>query len=123
MNRICTNLRFLRYNRRMTTISASVPLPFCVGRIEMNRLKRPPLVGYAFLGDTEEALAEEEQTKAPKPKGRRAFGYRPEQWPTPGAFWVPVTPTQVKMSNVKARERRISDQDLPSVRTLVLNAY
>jgi hypothetical protein len=106
----------------MTTISAFAPLPRGVGRIEMKRMSRPPLVGYAFLGEPADAQPMPEPSRA-RPKGKRAFGYRPEQWPQPSAFWEPVTPTQIKMSSVKARERSIPDQDLPVVRTLVLNAY
>jgi phage recombination protein Bet len=55
--------------------------------------------------------------------GRSAFGYTPERWPSPKMFGQPVTESQVKMVGVKSRERGIPNEDLPFVRTLVLNAY
>ena len=52
-----------------------------------------------------------------------AFGYTPERWPAPKMFGAPVTESQVKMIRVKARERGISREDIPFIRSLVLNAY
>ena len=55
--------------------------------------------------------------------GRSAFGYTPERWPAPRMFGQPVTESQIKMVGIKSRERGIPNEDLPFVRTLVLNAY
>lgn len=68
------------------------------------------------------AEAAEEQAQEDT-RERAAFGYIPERWPAPKMFGSPVTESQVKMVGVKARERNISQEDLPFVRTLVLNAY
>jgi phage recombination protein Bet len=54
---------------------------------------------------------------------RSAFGYAPERWPSAKMFGEPVTQTQIKMVRAKSRERGIEDEDLPFLRTLVLQAY
>lgn len=54
---------------------------------------------------------------------RGAFGYSPERWPTVPMFGAAVTPLQVKMVGVKARDRGIAPENLPLLRNLVLRAY
>lgn len=56
-------------------------------------------------------------------EARTAFGYSPGRWPTAKMFGSPVTPSQVKMLSVKAKERGIATEHLPFVRSLVLKAY
>jgi phage recombination protein Bet len=59
----------------------------------------------------------------PAPDGKNAFGYVPIRWPLPKMFQDPMTESQVKMQNGKARERSMPEEDLPTVRRLVLEAY
>lgn len=54
---------------------------------------------------------------------RSSFGYTPRRWPTTKMFGAPVTASQVKMTTAKARERGISSEHLPFVRSLVLKGY
>jgi len=60
---------------------------------------------------------------ADAPDGKNAFGYVPVRWPLPKMFQDPATDSQVKMMQGKARERSMPEEDLPTVRRLVLEAY
>lgn len=74
------------------------------------------------------ALAEVAQKAfAPKtqdaPEGKEAFGYVPVRWPLPKMFNDPMTESQRNMMTSKAKERMLPEEDLPTVRRLVVEAY
>lgn len=83
----------------------------------------PEVAKPMALAETQAALEAPAEAPTEDTELRAAFGYTPERWPAPKMFGAPVTESQVKMIGVKARERNISQEDLPFVRTLVLNAY
>lgn len=57
------------------------------------------------------------------PDGKNAFGYVPVRWPLPKMFQDPMTDSQAKMQASKARERTLPEEDLPTIRRLVLESY
>ena len=57
------------------------------------------------------------------PDSKAAFGYVPTRWPLPKMFQDPMTEAQVKMQVAKARERSLPEEDLATVRRLVLESY
>lgn len=57
------------------------------------------------------------------PDGKNAFGYVPVRWPLPKMFSDPMTDSQAKMQASKARERTLPEEDLPTIRRLVLESY
>lgn len=62
-------------------------------------------------------------TKDATPEGKNAFGYVPVRWPLPKMFSDPMTDSQSKMMASKARERTLPEEDLPTIRRLVLESY
>jgi hypothetical protein len=57
------------------------------------------------------------------PGEANAFGYRPVRWPLAKMFAEPITDSQRNMIATKAMERSIPEEDLSTVRRLVLEAY
>lgn len=73
---------------------------------------------------TRAIVSSEPSERTVAPVGQRsALGYTPERWPAPGMFGQPITENQAKMVVAKSRERGIPREDVPFVRTLVLNSY
>jgi hypothetical protein len=87
-------------------------------------MPRRALVDYAFLQPEEDTSVQtDRKVDDVQPKGKRAFGYRPERWPSAKMFWSPVEADQAKIIRRKARERSLPEQELSVIRSLVLNAY
>jgi len=59
----------------------------------------------------------------PQPESKSAFGYIPVRWPLAKMFAEPITDNQRKMIVAKAAERMIPEEDLNTVRRMVLEAY
>ncbi|HEY0866337.1 MAG TPA: phage recombination protein Bet [Fimbriimonas sp.] len=98
---------------------------------EMMQADRPveaPVLEGRDLNDVAEKVFESNpEPRAPKaaaaPDGKVAFGYVPVRWPLAKMFAEPMTDSQRKMIGAKASERTIPEEDLGSVRRLVLEAY
>ncbi|AIE86367.1 phage recombination protein Bet [Fimbriimonas ginsengisoli] len=102
---------------------ADLPAPEPASRVE--RDPNEILEGRALADVASRAFAE--PVSAPKtaesPEGKIAFGYVPVRWPMPKMFTDPLTDSQRKMMASKARERMIPEEDVPTIRHLVMEAY
>jgi DNA recombination protein Rad52 len=57
------------------------------------------------------------------PDGKSAFGYQPARWPLPKMFDDICTESQRKMAYSKAHERMLAEEDISTIRRLILEEY
>lgn len=103
-----------------------------VPEVDINRVV-PPCRDHTELSNPGTRLQIEAQAPVVNPpielnktgvlEGKNAFGYVPVRWPLPKMFSDPMTDSQQKMMASKARERTLPEEDLPTIRRLVLEAY
>lgn len=94
--------------------------------MEQADLRAPEPLEGPDLVETAKKVFDETPKPAPAlaaPDGKEAFGYVPVRWPLPKMFQDPMTDSQRKMMSGKARERMIMEEDLGTVRQLVLEQY